>query len=35
MKRIAMRRMPDEAEELPSLEIEDFEEAFGRIQPHF
>ncbi|MCW5979576.1 MAG: ATP-binding protein [Bryobacteraceae bacterium] len=35
MKRIAMRRMPDEAEELPPLEVEDLEEAFGRIQPQF
>ncbi|MCP5110789.1 MAG: ATP-binding protein, partial [bacterium] len=35
MKRIAMRRMSDEAEELPPLDLDDLEEAFRRIQPQF
>ncbi len=34
-KRIALRRMPAAATELPLLRLEDIEEALGRVQPRF
>jgi hypothetical protein len=35
MKRIALRRMPAGTNELPPLQLEDLEEALGRVQPQF
>lgn len=34
-KRIALRRMPAGAAELPPFRVEDLEEALGRVQPQF
>ena len=35
VKRAAVRRMPAGATELPPLEMEDLEQALGRVQPRF
>ena len=35
MKRVALRRMPAGATELPALQVEDLEEALGRVQARF
>ena len=35
MKRVALRRMPAGGTELPPLQLEDLEEALGRVQPRF
>jgi ATP-dependent 26S proteasome regulatory subunit len=35
MKRFALRRMPVGETELPALQVEDLEEALGRVQPRF
>ena len=35
MKRVAMRRMDPNANELPPLNLGDLDEALGRVQPRF
>jgi transitional endoplasmic reticulum ATPase len=35
MKRLAMRRMGSSETQLPPLQVEDLEEALGRVQPRF